>query len=355
MDLVSVFENKMSLTWLLAVGITISLYLVLLAIQSVFVKKGAVHAAKTETLLDDLIIDLFRNVKKYFIFSLSLYLGLLWIKIPSRPRMIVDKAFMIVMFVQLAQTAGLIINFWIGKHLKVKSSQDLETASTIGLINFAVKAIVYSVLVLMVLNNLGVDITALVAGLGVGGVAVALALQNILADLFSSLTIVLDKPFIVGDFIVVNDYMGEVEHIGLKTTRLRSLSGEQLVFGNGDLLQSRIRNYKRMAQRRVVQSLGVTYQTTSDLLEAIPGMVRSIIEQQKDAKFDRCHFLRFQDSCLEFELVYWVQSADFNVYAEIAHAINIAIFKKFTTEKVDFAYPTQTIYMQNALSERHLS
>lgn len=342
----SIINDKVMLVWITTAVITVVVYIIQLILQKLIISSGEARAARTDTLLDDLAIEIVRNVKKYFMFSLSLYLGLVWVEIEPRNRLLIDKAFILIALFQFALLAGLIINFWVSKHLKVKSSNDYAMASTLGLINISVKAVVYSILFLLALNNLGVDITALIAGLGVGGIAVALALQNILGDLFASLTIVLDKPFIVGDFIVVGEFSGSVEHIGIKTTRVRSISGEQLVFGNGDLLQSRIKNYKRMAERRIVQNLTVTYQTSSEMLEKIPSIIKEIIVHQTKARFDRCHFLRFQDSSLEFELVYWVESAEFNDYADRAHSINLAIFKEFNHLKIDFAYPTRTLHIQ---------
>ncbi|MGE3526922.1 MAG: mechanosensitive ion channel family protein, partial [Gemmatimonadales bacterium] len=183
------------------------------------------------------------------------------------------------------------------------------------------------------------------AGLGVGGVAVALALQKILGDLFASLAIVLDKPFVLGDFIIVDDYLGSIENIGLKTTRVRSLSGEQLVFSNSDLLGSRIRNYGRMFERRVVFSIGVIYQTTKEQLQAIPGIIRTAIEAQDKTRFDRSHFQKYGDFSLDFETVYYVKSPDYNIYMDIQQAINLQIFEEFGKRGIEFAYPTQTLFV----------
>jgi small-conductance mechanosensitive channel len=197
----------------------------------------------------------------------------------------------------------------------------------------------------LVLDNLGFNITTLVAGLGIGGIAVALALQNILGDLFASLSIVLDKPFVIGDFIIIDNYLGTIEHIGLKTTRIRSLSGEQLVFSNTDLLQSRIRNFKRMFERRVVFSIGVTYQTSADKLAKIPKMIKDIVESKDPVRFDRSHFKDYGDFSLNFETVYWVKSPEYNVYMDIQQAINLELYSKFEAEGIEFAYPTQTLFV----------
>ncbi len=180
------------------------------------------------------------------------------------------------------------------------------------------------------------------AGLGVTGIAVALALQNILGDLFASLSIVLDKPFVVGDYIVVDTLQGTVERIGLKTTRVRSLSGEQIVFSNADLLKSRLRNFKRMQERRVAFTFGVTYQTPEALLTRIPGIVREVITPLPSTRFDRAHFQSFGEYALLFEVVYFVTTPDYALFMDIQQAINLGLLGRFRQEGIAFAYPTQT-------------
>lgn len=189
--------------------------------------------------------------------------------------------------------------------------------------------------------------TALVAGLGVGGIAVALAAQNILGDLFASLTIVFDKPFLIGDFIIVGEHLGTVEHIGLKTTRLRSLTGEQLVFSNTDLLNSRIRNFKRMQERRIVFTIGVSYGTPYHAIAAIPGIIRNIVEDTAQVRFDRAHFKEYGTYSLNFEVVYWVLSPEFALYMDIQQQINLEIFRRFEEEGIQFALPMQNLYLRN--------
>ena len=191
----------------------------------------------------------------------------------------------------------------------------------------------------------GVEVGTLITSLGVGGIAVALAVQNILGDLFASISIVLDQPFIVGDFITVGEYMGTVEHIGLKSTRVRSLTGEQLIFSNSDLLDSRIRNYKRMANRRVSFTIGVTYQTPYEKLVEIPEIVQEIIEAQPQTSFDRVHFKAYGDSSLNFEVVYYMLTSDYDVFVDVQQAINLEIFRRFAEEGIEFAYPTQTVFV----------
>ena len=191
------------------------------------------------------------------------------------------------------------------------------------------------------------DFTGILAGLGIGGLALALAVQNILGDLFASLSIVLDKPFVVGDFLAVGEHLGSVEKIGLKTTRLRSLSGEQLVFSNTDLLNSRVRNFGRMFERRVVFTLGVTYQTPRDKLKLIPRIIREAVEAQQNTRFDRSHFSQYGDFSLNFESVYYVLSRDYNQYMDIQQSIYLAIHEGFEAEGIEFAYPTQTLFLEH--------
>lgn len=210
-----------------------------------------------------------------------------------------------------------------------------------SLLNF----VIWVLALLFLLDNLGVEISAVVAGLGIGGIAVALAAQAVLGDLFSYFVIFFDKPFAVGDFIVVGDKMGVVEHVGIKTTRLRALGGELLVFSNTDLTNSRVHNFKKMDKRRIVFKLGVTYQTSAEKLKRIPQMVKDIIVAQEDAEFDRGHFASYGDFSLNFEFVYHVIGADYAKYMDIQQAINLAIFETFQKENIDFAYPSQTLFV----------
>lgn len=236
------------------------------------------------------------------------------------------------------------INFGLQSHLS-KSVDIASGEKQLNGIRGLIKFIIWVIALLFLLDNLGVKISAVVAGLGIGGIAVALAAQAVLGDLFSYFVIFFDKPFEVGDFIVIGDKMGVVEHIGIKTTRIRAIGGEQLVFSNTDLTNSRVHNFKKMERRRVVFKLGVTYQTSADKLKAIPNIVKDAIETHEDATFDRGHFASYGDFSLNFEFVYYVTGADYNKYMDIQQAVNLAIFSAFAIEGVEFAYPTQTLFM----------
>ncbi|MCJ2543199.1 mechanosensitive ion channel family protein [Thermostichus vulcanus] len=224
---------------------------------------------------------------------------------------------------------------------------DTTTEQSFLLISPLIRVVFLLIGVLFLLDNLGFDIAALVASLGIGGIAIALAAQGVLQDLFSYFSILMDRPFEIGDFVILGDFMGSVEYIGIKTTRLRSLSGEQIVIANTDMTGSRIRNYKRMQRRRVVFGFGVTYETPPDKLQEIPKLVKQIIEADSNAQFDRAHFAAYGDFSLNFEVVYFVLSPDFNLYMDVQERINLALKQAFQERGIQFAYPTRVLYLNS--------
>jgi small-conductance mechanosensitive channel len=237
---------------------------------------------------------------------------------------------------------------WIQEYRRKRMEESPASATGMSLVSFLIKIAVWSGAGLLFLDNMGFDITALAAGLGIGGIAIALALQNILGDLFASLTIIFDKPFANGDFLIVGDHMGAVESIGLKTTRLRSLSGEQIVFSNTDLLGSRVRNYGRMYERRVAFKVGITYSATRDQIKKIPKIIQDAIEAEENTRFERSHFAEYGESSLDFESVYYVLAADYNLHMNIKQSVYLKIHEEFEKEGIEFAFPTQTVHVQNA-------
>ncbi len=331
--------------WLLALGVAGGAYLVLELVRTYGLHLFARWAAKTRTQADDYFVRKLRRSTRHFILIIfGLYAGTLALALPPRAARIAGQVALITSFGLVALWVNAMIKYYFRRRIEQKVAEDAESSSTYIALSFIVQLALWTVVILAALANLGVNISTLLAGMGVGGVALALASQTILADLFSSFAITLDKPFRVGDFIVVGDLMGTVEHIGLKTTRVRSLSGEQLVFGNSDLLKSRIKNYKRMDQRRIVFKLGVTYETPYDKLAAVPELIQKIIEDAPGASFDRAHFSSYDDFALTFEIVYFVESPDYTTYMNVQQSINLAVFQRFTAEGIEFAYPTRTVY-----------
>lgn len=335
-------------TWLLAATISIAVLLLVGMLRYVMVIQFSRKEQHNGVLLWPILLAAVRRTKWLFIIILALFIGMVVIEIPSPIRQNINNTIIVALLVQAGLWGSAVLQVVIEQYRQQQLEKDPASVTTLNVLNFVSKIVLWSLVFLLVLDNLGVNITALVAGMGVGGIAVALAVQTILGDLFASLSIVMDKPFVIGDFLIVGDLMGSVEYVGLKTTRLRSLSGEQLVFSNSDLLNSRIRNYGRMLERRVVFNLGVTYQTSREQLIKIPVIVREAVEQEDKTRFDRSHFKEYGDFALLFESVYYVLSPDYNEYMDIQQAINLHIHERFEQEKIEFAYPTQTLYVQQS-------
>jgi small-conductance mechanosensitive channel len=312
------------------------------------VRHLAALAARTTNRVDDLALALFRGTRTYFLAAVALWPAANLLSLPPVGTRALQILAVIVAILQAGTWGNVVIAHLLEHRVQRLREEDPAGATTLTALTVLARIGLWAALLLLALDNVGIDITALVAGLGIGGVAIALATQNILGDLFASLSIVLDKPFVVGDFIIVGDLLGTVEHVGLKTTRVRSLSGEQLVFSNADLLDSRIRNFKRMTERRVVFNLGVTYQTPEERLAAIPGLLRGIITSEPGVRFDRAHFKDYGDSALTFEVVYFVLDPDYNTYMDTQERINFAIFRRFAGDGIDFAYPTRTVHLHTA-------
>lgn len=330
--------------WVIALGLAVVVVAALAAVKRVIVRRLGPLAEHTPSDLDDVVIDLVRRTRSYLIVAAAVYAAALVLALPRGVERLIGALAAIAFLLQLGVWGSGIIAFAVARYARQRMAQDAATATTMAVLSLVGRLVLWAGIFLLALDNFGVDITALVAGLGVGGIAVALALQNILGDLFAAFSIALDKPFKIGDFIVVDDFLGTVEHIGLKTTRVRSLSGEQLIFSNGDLLSSRIRNYKQMYERRVVFGFGVPYETRPEKLAAIPALVRRIVEAQPQARFDRAHFEAYGDYSLNFEVVYYVLTPNYNTYMDIQQIINLEIYQQFQAEGVEFAYPTQILY-----------
>jgi small-conductance mechanosensitive channel len=280
-----------------------------------------------------------------FFLVVALFVGAQVLTLGPGSSQLLTSAITIALFWQAGIWAVATASAWLEHKRRRSLTADRAALGSINIIGVIVNAVIWALVALLTLDNLGIDITALVAGLGIGGIAVALAVQNIFGDLFASLSITLDQPFVVGDFLIVDDVLGTVESIGIKSTRLRSLSGEQIVMPNSDLLSSRVRNYGRMMERRVVFTTAVTYQTPIEDVERIPRLIRDIVEEQADTRFDRSHFAAHGAGSLDFETVYYVRSPDYNRYMDIQQAINLRLLREFTELGIEFAYPTQKVFV----------
>lgn len=338
------FENSL-FVWSIALLASVVTFFFLLTLRRFISRRLHRLAEATSTRVDDLVTRLLMETKGFFILALSLRMGALVLALEPQTRSLLSSAMILILLAQGAVWGHTLIAFWMA-HYHAHKDLSPASATTLAALGFMGRLLLWSVLLLLALDNVGVDVTALIAGLGVGSIAVALAVQNILGDLFASLSIVFDKPFEIGDFIIVGDFMGTVEHIGLRTTRVRSLSGEQLVFPNSDLLGSRIRNYQRMQERRIAFTLGVTYGTPAERLARVPEILKETVTEREHARFDRAHFKEYGDFALLFEVVYFVLSADYNLYMDVQQAINLAVYERFEKEGIEFAFPTQTLHLR---------
>ncbi|WP_424512400.1 mechanosensitive ion channel family protein [Rhodoferax sp.] len=306
-------------------------------------------AEKTETVIDDFLVEVLSATRVLLVGAIGLYLGSHFLTLPAALEKWVGRIFVIVMVLQLGFWASRGLIFWLRNHFSQGEEEDQGArAMTLSLLSFFGRVVIWVLVLLSMLDNLGINVTTLVASLGIGGIAIALAAQNILGDLFASLTIAIDKPFVIGDFIILGAEMGTVEHVGLKTTRLRSLSGEQIIMSNNDLLQSRIHNYKRMAERRALFAIGVTYDTPAEKLELIPKLIEQAVTAQADARFDRAHFRGFGAFSLDFETVYYVRKPDYNLFMDVQQAINLQLVRSFAEHAIEFAFPTQTLHLNHS-------
>ena len=306
-------------------------------------------ANNTDTVIDDFLVDMLSATRALLTTAIGFYLGTHFLVLPDALEKWAGRIFIAVAILQVGFWSARGLVFWLRHHFAQGDKEDEGARSmSLSLLSFLGRVMIWVIVLLLMLDNLGLNVTALVASLGIGGIAVALAMQNILGDLFASLSIAIDKPFVIGDFIIVDDLMGNVEHVGLKTTRIRSLSGEQIILSNNDLLKSRIRNYKRMQERRVAFAIGVTYDTVADQLERIPGLIEQAIAAQPDVRFDRAHLKGLGAFSLDFEAVYYVLSADYNVFMNVQQGINLQLVRSFADRKIEFAFPTQTLRLNQS-------
>lgn len=342
------FFHNSGRQWLVAAGIALLALVLFFIVKPMLRARLARLTARTDNDWDNAVVELLGSTRSLALVIFALFFGSQVLTLPPKLRTIIVSATLIALILQGGLWASQLLLHRLQRAIKKRRAEDPGSVAALNVTSWVGRLLIWSVVVLLILDNLGINITALVAGLGVGGIAVALAVQNILGDLFASLSIVLDKPFAVGDFIIVDEYLGSVEHVGLKTTRLRSLSGEQLVMSNAGLLSSRIRNYGRMYERRIVFGLGVTYQTPRDKLEKIPGIIKDAVEAEDQTRFDRSHFKAYGDFSLDFETVYHVLKPDYNLYMDIQQAVNFAIHERFEAEGIEFAYPTQTVFVEHA-------
>ncbi|WP_419161248.1 mechanosensitive ion channel family protein [Candidatus Palauibacter sp.] len=339
----TIYGNALS-AWLIAAGIYAATTLSLWLIERYALRAFARFARNTQTSVDDLVADILGETKFGLILFVALFAASLALQLDPTVSLVIRRAAAIAVVVQGGIWASAAIAFWVTRFVDLMAGEDAEAVTMVSALSFVGRLAVWSVVLLLILDNLGVEVAALLAGLGIGGIAVALAAQNVLSDLLASLSIILDKPFVIGDFLVIGEYQGSVERIGLKTTRLRSLGGEQLILGNSDVINTRIRNLGRMADRRASLQVGVTYDTPREVLAQIPGWIEEIVEAQEDSRFDRCHLSGFGESAIEFDTIFYMTVPQYDRFMDTKQAVLLAIHERFDRHGVEFAYPTRVVY-----------
>ncbi|MFW5782735.1 MAG: mechanosensitive ion channel family protein [Candidatus Muiribacteriaceae bacterium] len=329
--------------YLLALFVLLASVFIIKILKIVISRKISKAVEKTTTRFDDILLDFFNSDLIPVLYYGALYIATFQLKLTDGIAKLVKAGGVIFIAIQATRVALKFLRFVLEEKV-IPKNENFNATTSNGIMLF-LKMIFWGLCGIFILDNLGFDISAVVAGLGIGGVAIALASQNILNDLFNYFVIFFDRPFESGDFVVIGDFLGVIKHIGIKTTRITSLSGEELVFSNSDLTGSRLRNYRKMEKRRVVFDLGVTYDTPNEKLSLIPGIVKDIIEKIEDAVFDRCHFKTFKDFSLHIETVYYVIGNDFTKYMNIQQKINLEVKERFENEGIEFAFPTQTLHV----------
>ena len=334
--------------WLVSLAIGLVAYVALILIKRVAVSRLGKLAEKTDTNFDDALVDVVRNTRGFFLVAVAIYTAIRGLTIPPRLLEAIDKLLELGFLFQIGLWASGLVAFLVQRSLDKREGSDRIGVAAVRAIGITIKVAAWIIVVLISIQTIfKKDITTLLTVGSIGGVALALAVQNILGDLLAAVAIVFDRPFDVGDTIQVDQLVGKVEQIGLKTTRLRSVTGEQLIMGNGELLKSRLRNYKRMYERRALLHLDLEYSTDAAMLERVPTMMRHIVEAQGGGvRFERSHFAGFMENALRVETVYFVLDPDYNRFMDVQQSINLAVLKTFKAQKIEFAFPTRTVELK---------
>jgi small-conductance mechanosensitive channel len=342
-----VLYNNSMRSWAIALAVALGSFFALLLVRWLLIGRLAAIAKRTTTEIDDVLVEIVARTRPYFLVAAAIVFGPRFLILPPTTDTYVGAAFAIVLLVQCALWGAASVDLWIHRRAESRATHhDAASVTTMRALGIGAKLVLWVIVFITALDKFGVNVTTLVTGLGIGGVAIALAVQNVLGDLFAALSIVLDKPFDVGDSIAVDQMQGTVERIGLKTTRVRSVSGEQIIISNSELLKSRIRNYKRQLDRRVVFTTDVTYDTAPEAVARIPGMIRELISTQQPVRFERSHFTQYTDSALRIETVYYVLDADYGRYLDIQQTINLELLRRLKAEHIELAFPTRTIVLE---------
>lgn len=336
--------------WLVAIAVSVAILLFVYLLRRLFVRRLSNAAKRTKTRLDDAMVDAAESTKLWLVFFIALYFGSQYLELGKKTEGILDRIVTVAALLQVGLWLAALLDYWVASSRERAAATDVAATTSLSALSFIGKLLLWLVMLLFMLDNLGINVTALAASLGIGGIAVALAVQNILGDLFASLSIVIDKPFVIGDAINVDGFSGTVEHVGLKTTRLRADTGEQLVFSNSDLLKARLRNYKRMHERRVVLTLDVVFATAPETVAGLPALLGEIVARHAQVRFDRANLKAIQAGAYQFEIVWWMLSPDYRLYMDTRQAVLLALVREFAARGIEFAFPAQSLRLEAPLA-----
>ena len=331
----------------LAIGLFVGAMIVFAIIRRFFLARLEHMAQKTSVKFDDALVRILRGIGVLFTFVLALYLSIQHLTLPDGVQTAVHAVFLFLIVNEMIKIVDRGIRFGVEQQIERSGDGKNDKKKMSSAASLIVKVGLWTLGIVLILSNLGFNVNSLIASLGIGGLAISLALQNVLGDIFSSFSIAFDKPFEEGDFIVVGEHKGTVKHIGLKTTRITALQGEEIVISNTELTSSRIQNFKKMQQRRIVFEIGVEYSTSQENLKAIPEIIGTIITDHELTELERVHFVAFGESNLNFEIVYYMLTSDYAAYMDTQQDINLRILEEFGTRGIEMAYPTRTIHMIN--------
>jgi small-conductance mechanosensitive channel len=332
--------------WVVALAIATAAYVALVLLHGIVVGRLAGVASRTETQIDDALIAVARRTRWFFFASVAVMIALPRLLFPDLVGGRIRAIISVLLLLQVGLWIGAVIEFVSARALtRRRATDDRLGVATVRAIGVSLKALAWIVLVVVALQwAFGLNVMPLVTGLGIGGIAIALAAQHVLGDVLAAIAIVFDKPFDVGEAITVDSFAGTVEHIGLKTTRVRSVNGELVIFSNADLLKSRVQNYSRMAERRVVLPLEIDRETGPDAAARVPEILERVIAAQSPVRFGRCHLAQITDSALRYECVYHVLDPDYATFVRIQHAINLAVLTELAHAGIEMVR-TQRVAM----------
>jgi small-conductance mechanosensitive channel len=325
----------------IAILIMIGTFLFLRLFRGVILMRIKKLAARTDNTFDDAFIEIVENISSFFYWGLALYISIQWLIIPGLAVKIIQTILIILVIYEITKISCVFL-----KYTKEKNEEEADSTALSGL-KLIIRIVLWSIGILVILSNFGINITTLVTGMGIGGVAIAFAAQSILGDLFSSFSIYFDKPFRIGDFIIVGTDSGNVQKIGLKSTRIKTLQGEELIISNKELTTVRVQNFKPLERRRVVLRFGVSYDTSAKTLSQIPALIQEIISAEAFGEPVRVVLVDLLNGNFNFEVIFFVNSSEYEIFAQMQHRIIIGIKEVFEKKSIELSAPAQNVYLQN--------